>query len=90
MFPEQSDCEEFEDMSWQASVNAAVSALRKAESDLEKQLEQVRGKIASLQGLGKGAAGKRGGKRRLSAAGREAIARAARRRWAEYRKQQKK
>jgi hypothetical protein len=77
-------------MSWQASLNTAIRNLRAEEQNLERNLERVRDAISALSGLGKGS--KRGGagrQRRLSAAGREAIARAARKRWAKWRAEQK-
>lgn len=74
-------------MSWQSSLNAVVATLRKEEQRLERELADLRAKIRSLSG----ATGGRGmrkspGKRKLSAKGRAAIARAAKKRWAAWRK----
>jgi hypothetical protein len=78
-------------MSWQTSLNDAIKNLRAEEQNLERDLSRVRDAISALGGLGRG--GRRGGapsgSRRLSAAGREAIAKAARKRWAKWRAQQK-
>jgi hypothetical protein len=76
-------------MSWQQSLRAAIRSLRKEERSILKDLGSVRERISELESLSRrrGAAG-RGAprrKRRLSAAGRAAISRAAKRRWAEYR-----
>ncbi len=76
-------------MSWQSSIQAAVRLLQKEESKLERELAMVRQKISALGGVGKGRGG-RGGRRRLSEEGRAAISRAAKRRWAGYRKSLKK
>ena len=78
-------------MSWQRSIQAAVRALRRDEVTLEKQLKEIRDRIADLEGLSKNGprpAGK-SGPRRLSPQGRAAISRAAKKRWAEYRRQNK-
>ncbi len=75
-------------MTWQRSVQAAVRALRKEELSLEKQLDAVRQRIADLDDMGRtNGAGpsKRASSRRLSADGRAAISKAAKRRWARYR-----
>ena len=80
-------------MSWQTSLNAAIKNLRAEEQNLEKNLTRVREAISALGGLSRGGvkrgAPAGGGRRRLSAAGREAIAKAARKRWAKWRAQQK-
>ena len=87
-----------------AGFQNLVSTLRKAEAQLEKQLEGVRNAIAALTGAGGGTgrgperpAGKRGpgrpkgpGKRKgISAAGRAAIAAAQKKRWAKLRREGK-
>lgn len=83
-------------MTWQRSIGAAVRALKKEEESLAKQLDIIRDKIADLEDLGKAEGGtnrpkrKSTGKRRLSEEGRKAISRAAKKRWAKYRAQQKK
>jgi hypothetical protein len=78
-------------MSWQTSLNAALRNLRAEEQNLERNLTRVREAISALGGLSRG--GKRGGnstgRRRLSPEGREAIAKAARKRWAKWRAEQK-
>jgi len=74
-------------MSWKTSLNAAVTALRKEERRLERELSAVRGGLESLSGVTrqKGGSGKSAGKRQMSAKGRAAISRAAKKRWAAYR-----
>jgi hypothetical protein len=75
-------------MSWQQSIQVAVKALRQEEGTLRKQLDTVVSKIRELEDIGRGTGGgmrKRTGSRRLSAAGRAAISRAAKKRWAQYR-----
>jgi hypothetical protein len=79
-------------MSWQTSLNTAIKNLRAEEQNLEKNLTRVREAISALGGLSRGGAKRgapAGGRRRLSAAGRVAIAKAARKRWAKWRAQQK-
>jgi len=74
-------------MPWQQSIQAAVKALKKEETQLEKQLAQVQHKIKELGDLARtgGASGAKTGTRRLSAKGRAAISKAAKKRWAKYR-----
>jgi hypothetical protein len=82
-------------MAWQRSLQAAIRSLRKEERTILKNLSSVRDRIAELQSLSRKPAGKRRAagaasshgtrKRRLSAAGRAAISRAAKARWAAYR-----
>jgi hypothetical protein len=79
-------------MSWQASLNAAIRNLRAEEQNLERDLNRVRGAIQALGGLGRGGAKLSTGtgrRRQLSAKGRAAISRAARKRWAKWRSEQK-
>ena len=83
-------------MTWQRSIQAAIRALRKEEKSLTRQLDTVQQKIGELdvlarEGGGAGAAPRRkAGRRRLSAEGREAISKAAKKRWAKYRSEQRK
>jgi len=74
-------------MPWQHSIQAAVKALRKEETQLERQLAQVQHKIKELGDLARsgGVSGAKSGSRRLSAKGRAAISKAAKKRWAKYR-----
>jgi len=79
-------------MSWQQSLRAAIRSLRREEQSILKNLDSVRDRISELRGLatggaprGQGRRRKAAGTRRLSAAGRAAISRAAKRRWAQYR-----
>jgi len=78
-------------MSWQASLNAAIRNLRAEEQTLERDLNRVRDAIQALGGVSRG--GKRpaakGRQRQLSPKGRAAISRAARKRWAKWRAEQK-
>lgn len=80
-------------MSWQRSIQNAVRDLKKEETALRGQLETVQRKIAELQGMarsGGAPARKTATRRRLSPKGRAAISRAAKKRWREYRSQQRK
>jgi hypothetical protein len=76
-------------MSWQKSVARALRDLRAVEARLAAELADLRHRIASLGGVasgsGKGAAKKKGKRRKLSPAARAAISRAAKKRWAKYR-----
>lgn len=75
-------------MSRKSAVAVAIGELRAHEAELQAQLEDIQTKLAALAGTGKLPArkGKASGKRRLSAEGRAAIGRAAKKRWAAYRK----
>ncbi len=78
-------------MSWQRSVQAAVRSLRVEQRGLERQLAAVQKKIRELEELGSsGPVRKKRAKHRLSAQGRANISRAAKRRWAKYRTDQRK
>jgi hypothetical protein len=69
-----------------------IRGLKREEQRLAHELTQVRQRIAALISMG-GRAGrtmKAKGSRKLSPEGRAAIARAARKRWAEYRARQRK
>lgn len=82
-------------MAWKRSLQAAIRSLRKEGQSIQKSLSSVRARIAEIQSLARRRAGARGRpaaqaprsgrKRRLSAAGRAAISRAAKARWAAYR-----
>jgi hypothetical protein len=82
-------------MSWQRSLQAAARALRKEESALCKELDLVRKKLHDLEHLSSGqpsngSSRRKTGSRRLSPKGRAAISRAAKKRWADYRRDKKK
>ena len=82
-------------MSWQRSLQAAARALRQEEAALCKELDHVRKKLHDLEDLASeqpsnGSARRKTGSRRLSPKGRAAISRAAKKRWAGYRRDQKK
>jgi len=72
-----------------------IKLLKEEESKLQKQLTAIQGAIAALNGHGAkitsraraGSANTSSGKRTLSAAGRAAISRAAKARWARIRAQ---
>jgi len=82
-------------MTWQRSIQAAVRALRSEEKLLARQLDAIRGKITDLEALGREGSGagtaprRKAGRRRLSAEGRAAISKAAKKRWAKYRAEQR-
>lgn len=78
-------------MSWQRSLQAAVRALKREEASLEKELDKIRSRITDLETLAKngpasGTSQRKSNSRRLSPQGRAAISRAAKKRWAEYRR----
>jgi hypothetical protein len=77
-------------MSWQKSVARAVRDLKAEETRLENELNELRARIASLGGVARGGAKTKVRKRVLSAAAREAISRAAKKRWAKYRSEKEK
>ena len=83
-------------MSWQTSIQAAARALRKEEASLRKGLGLIQKRIRDLDELareqssnGKYARPKTGAQR-LSPKGRAAISRAAKKRWAEYRRDKRR
>jgi hypothetical protein len=77
-------------MAWQAALGKALGALRKEEQRLERELRVLRIKIASLAGAARARGGRSvAGTRKLSAKGRAAISRAAKKRWAAWRRAQK-
>lgn len=63
----------------------ALDGLRRAERELTEHLDMLRRVIRSIESGSTGRARSPGKKRNLSAKGRAAIARAARKRWAAYR-----
>ena len=74
-------------MPWQASLNKALGALRKEEQRLERELSTLRARIGSLSGVTRSKSTRKApGKRNMSAKGRAAISRAAKKRWAAWRK----
>ena len=79
-------------MTWQRSLQSAVKALKKEETALQKQLDLVQTKIAELHEMSRSNSGTPTAKsktRRLSPAGRAAISKAAKKRWARYRADQR-
>ncbi len=75
-------------MTWQRSIQAAIRALKKEEAALEKELESARTRIEELEEMSRTegtAARKTNNSRRLSTSGRDAISKAAKKRWARYR-----
>jgi hypothetical protein len=68
-------------------IHKAITTLKQERSQIEQRLTQLQSTIDRLTALSKG-----GGKmaqsssRQLSSAGREAISRAAKKRWAQYRR----
>jgi hypothetical protein len=78
-------------MSWQTSLNSALGDLRKEEQRLERELDLVRERLRHLSGLAELRANRRApAKRRLSERGRNAISRAAKKRWAKYRAEKRR
>ncbi|MCE2391365.1 MAG: hypothetical protein J4G09_07760 [Proteobacteria bacterium] len=84
-------------MSWKNSVDSAVRELKKEEQSIQQELKTVRQKISELTRLtqssksrGRSAGGSpKRAKRRLSASGREAISKAAKKRWAKFHAEKK-
>ena len=74
-------------MKWQESLNRVIRVIKAEEARLERDLSELRAKIASLAGVSGGSrrGPKPARKRKMSSQGRAAIARAAKRRWAAYR-----
>ena len=79
-------------MSWQSVLKQAARELKKEEERLLRELRELRRKLANLGTRPTRGTGRQGAKRtrKLSPAGRAAIARAAKKRWAKYRAAQKK
>ena len=74
-------------MSWQASLKQALGDLRKEEQRLARELDALRGSIGSLSGATRSKIRRKvAGARNMSAKGRAAISRAAKKRWAAWRK----
>ncbi len=71
------------------NLSRTVNELRSERNRLAKELDRLDEAISVLSGLGKGG-GRRGGKRRLSAAARKRIADAQRARWAKWKAKQRK
>lgn len=74
---------------WNASVQQAIRKLRREQAALEKELGQVQETIRTLEELARGG-GVNPNSSRLSAEGRAAISRAAKKRWREYRAKKRK
>ena len=72
-----------------ANLSKTVNELRSERSRLAAELNRLDEAISVLSGLGKGG-GRRGGKRRLSAAARKRIADAQKARWAKWKARQQK
>jgi hypothetical protein len=78
-------------MKWQSAIQSALTELKAVEAGIARELAEVRQKIVSLAHLtggsvaGSTAPKKAGAKRHMSAAGRAAIAKAAKKRWAKHR-----
>jgi hypothetical protein len=75
------------------SIATALRVLRTEETRIQRELDAVRGQLQRLNGASGRGKGKRGpgrpkgaSPRRMSAAGRAAISRAAKKRWAAWRK----
>ena len=81
-------------MAWRRSIQAAVRELRRQEANLQRQLSEVEAKIKDLEALSndpdalQSAVRVRSPTRRLSPEGKAAISRAAKKRWAQYRRSQ--
>jgi hypothetical protein len=73
-------------------LSKAIAALKAEGARLENELKRVRSAVAVLQGLGQngGFTARRSTPSKMSAAGRARIAAAQRRRWAKWKKEQKK
>ena len=77
-------------MAWETSLRSVLGALRKEEQRLERDLSDLRTRIATLSGGTRGRATRKAPRmRKMSAKGRAAISRAAKKRWAAWRKARK-
>ena len=77
-------------MPWQTSLNAAIASLKKEEQRLARELDALRGTLGSLSGTTRSKIRRKAaGARKMSAKGRAAISRAAKKRWAAWRKAKK-
>ncbi len=72
-------------MSWKTQLARAISQLRVRERKLRAEIDDRRAKIEALGGVLRG----KRRRRQVSEKGRAAMSRAAKKRWREYRKQQK-
>jgi molybdopterin-biosynthesis enzyme MoeA-like protein len=78
-------------MSWQRSIQTAIRTLKKEESALRQQLAALQAKITELERVARtGGTVQKQTTRRLSPKGRAAISKAAKRRWAQYRAEQRR
>ena len=71
-----------------ANITAVLKQLKAERDNVERQVKQLDSALSALGGLN-GAGRGRGGHRKLSAAARESIAAAQRKRWAKWKKAQK-
>ena len=80
-------------MSWQRSIHTAIRSLRRDQTSFSKKIAEVRQKIAELESLTKsgspGRTRKKADSRRLSQKGRAVISKAAKKRWAAYRREKR-
>ena len=74
-------------MSWKSAINRAVKELKMEEARIARELSAIRDRIQGLGGIagGRTSVAKTVGRRKVSAKGRAAIARAAKKRWAKWR-----
>ena len=72
-----------------AVFQTVISELKRAEQQLEKQLESVRAAKAAMEHVGLRRAQPRGGRRRMSAAQRRAVSKRMKKYWAARRKMKK-
>jgi len=79
-------------MSWKSAINRAVKELKTEEARIARELNAIRNRIQGLGGItsARASIAKTGGRRKMSAKGRAAIARAAKKRWAKWRTEQAK
>lgn len=73
-------------MSWKRNIRAALRALQREREQLQQDLAEIDAKIERLETLARSRDLEAHGSPRLSPAGREAISKAAKARWAEYRR----
>ena len=78
-------------MNWQSSISKAKRELSKEAAGLRKEIEAIQSRIRELEILQRPLTGssKARPKRELSAKGRAAISKAAKKRWAAYRRKRK-
>jgi hypothetical protein len=72
------------------NIRAVLKELQGQRDDVQRQINQLDSAISTLSGLNHAGQGRRGGRRNLSAAARNRIAAAQKKRWAKWKAAHKK